>query len=354
VPDERQQVGVELLLAGVSQGVRPSCDAQASAVSGHPWLKTKNSPRLIEQVGTEPEARSYWRQRRTGRGIGRSVPNERRSTMKQSQQAERFRALHARRPLVLPNAWDAASARVIELAGASAIATTSAAVAWTFGRPDGQRLTRDEMLHAVRLIVGAVSVPVSADVESGYGAGSPDDVAETIRGVVGAGGAGVNLEDSRGGDRPLFSADEQVERLIAARRAVNTMGTDLVINARTDVFLARIGAPAECLHQAIQRGNAYLAAGADCVFVPGVTEAETIEALARSIDGPLNILMKPGTPTVPELARLGVARVSLGPYIAQAALATARRVAIEVLERGTCESLMDIPPFAEVNGMFPR
>jgi 2-methylisocitrate lyase-like PEP mutase family enzyme len=274
--------------------------------------------------------------------------------MNQPRQAERFRALHAGRPLVLPNAWDAASARVIELAGAPAIATTSAAVAWTFGRPDGQRLTRDEMLHVVRLITATVAVPVTADVESGYGDGTPEDVGETMRGVIGAGAAGVNLEDSRGGDRPLFSPHEQVQRLTAARNAVKAAGTDLVINARTDVFLARVGPPAECLEQAIRRGNAYLAAGTDCVFVPGVMDAPTIKALAVSIEGPVNILMKPGTPTVPELARLGVARVSLGPYVAQAALETARRVATEVLERGTCESLGDIPPFAEVNALFDR
>lgn len=275
--------------------------------------------------------------------------------MEQTGQAERFRALHAHRPLVLPNAWDASSARVIELAGAAAIATTSAAVAWTYGRPDGQRLTRDEMLRAVRLIVGAVSVPVSADLESGYGSGTPGDVTETVRGVVDAGAAGVNLEDSRGGDQPLFTIEEQVERLRAARGMVTAAGTDLVINARTDTFLAQVGTPAECLEQAIRRGNAYLAAGADCVFVPGVTDGATIGSLARGIEGPLNILMKPGTPSVPELVRLGVARVSLGPYIAQAALATVRRVATEVLERGTCESLGDIPAFAEMNAMFtPR
>jgi 2-methylisocitrate lyase-like PEP mutase family enzyme len=274
--------------------------------------------------------------------------------MKQTEQAERFRALHRRRPLVLPNAWDAASARIIELAGAPAIATTSAAVAWTFGRPDGERLTRDEMLQAVRLIVRAVSVPVSADVESGYGAGTPGDVSETMRRVIDVGGAGVNLEDSRGEDQPLYSLEEQVERLTAARTVVQAAGTDLFINARTDTFLSKVGPPAECLEQAIRRGNAYLGAGADCVFVPGVTDAATIEALAGSIRGPLNILMKPGAPSVPELSALGVARVSLGPYVAQAALAAARRVATEVLERGTCESLADVPPFAEVNQLFAR
>jgi 2-methylisocitrate lyase-like PEP mutase family enzyme len=276
------------------------------------------------------------------------------SPASQTEQAERFRELHRRRPLVLPNAWDAASARVIELAGAPAIATTSAGVAWTFGRPDGERLTRDEMLHVVRLIVSAVAVPVSADVESGYGSGTPDDVAETIRGVIGAGAAGVNLEDAPGRNEPLFTTEAQAERLAAARNAARTAGTDLVINARTDVFLARVGPPADCLDQAIRRGNAYLAAGADCVFVPGVADAPAIKALAESIQGPVNILMRPGTPTVPQLAELGVARVSLGPYVAQAALETARRVAREVLERGTYQSLTDLPPFAEVNRMFGR
>ncbi len=274
--------------------------------------------------------------------------------MNQTSQAERFRALHRRRPLVLPNAWDVASARVIELAGAPAIATTSAGVAWTFGRPDGQRLTRDEMLHVVRLIVAAVAVPVTADLESGYGSGTPEDVAETIRGVISAGAAGVNLEDSRGRDRLLFTPEEQVERLTAARNAVKAAGTDLVINARTDTFLSRVGTPAECLDQAVRRGNAYLAAGADCVFVPGVTDGPTIRSLAESLEGPVNILVGAGAPPTAELARLGVARVSLGASVAQAALEMARRVAIEVLERGTYESLAEVPPFAEVNRIFDR
>jgi 2-methylisocitrate lyase-like PEP mutase family enzyme len=217
--------------------------------------------------------------------------------MSQKDRAAAFRQLHESRPLVLPNAWDAASARVIERAGASAIATTSAGIAWTFGHGDGQKLTRDEMLQVIRAIVRTVDVPVNADVEGGYGTGSPQDIAETVRAVLAAGVAGINLEDSPGrDDEPLLAPSAHAERLRAAREAAHAAGGDLVINARIDVYLFQVGAPETRFDEAVRRANLYRAAGADCLFVPGVIDAETIAALVRAIDGPLNVMAMPRCP----------------------------------------------------------
>jgi 2-methylisocitrate lyase-like PEP mutase family enzyme len=273
--------------------------------------------------------------------------------MTQTDRAAYFRQLHNSRPLVLPNAWDAASARVIELAGAQAIATTSAGVSWSCGRGDGQKLRRDEMIQAIRYIVQTVTVPVTADIEGGYGNGSTHDVVETVQAVIAIGAVGINLEDSPGHDgQALLSPDVHAERIRAAREAALAIKRDLVINARTDVYLFQVGDPETRFDATVERANKYLEAGADCAFVPGVIDAETISALVRAIDGPLNIMAVPGAPTVSQLGKLGVARVSVGSAITQAALAATRRAALELLELGTYDALGDSLPFSDVNGMF--
>lgn len=274
--------------------------------------------------------------------------------MTRAELAAAFRRFH--RPehgaiLVLPNAWDALSARVIEHAGARAVATTSAGVSWALGRRDGQELTRAEMVEAVHRITQAVRVPVTADVESGYGSGSPADVAATVRAVVDAGAVGVNLEDSPGaGGESLMSPQEHAARLAAAREAG---GPDFFINARVDVYLRQVGPEAGRLDETARRARAYVAAGADGVFVPGVADAGTIARLAKAVGAPLNIMASPGAPEIAELARLGVARVSVGPAITRAVMAKIRDAARELLEAGTYDSLADGTPFAEANALFP-
>lgn len=264
-----------------------------------------------------------------------------------------FRELHQRRPLILPTAWDAASARAMELAGASAIATTSAGVSWALGRGDGQMLQRDEMIQVVRWIVEAVTIPVTADIEGGYGTGSVQDIAETIRAVIDAGVVGVNLEDSPGVDGALLlDPDIHAERIRTARATAASIGVDLVINARTDVYLFAVGAPETRLGEAVRRANSYRDAGADCLFVPGVIDAETIGRLVDSINGPVNIMAMPGAPTVPQLGELGVARVSFGPALMQAALTMMQKMFSELLDRGTYKTLESSLPFATVNGWF--
>jgi 2-methylisocitrate lyase-like PEP mutase family enzyme len=275
--------------------------------------------------------------------------------MTQTDRAAYFRQLHNSRPLVLPNAWDAASARVIELAGAQAIATTSAGVSWSCGRGDGQKLQRDEMIQAIRYIVQTVTVPVTADIEGGYGNGSTHDVADTVQAVIAIGAVGINLEDSPGHDgQVLLPPDVHAARIRAAREAALAIKRDLVINARTDVYLFQVGDPETRFDATVERANKYLAAGADCAFVPGVIDADTIAALVRAIEGPLNIMAMPGAPSVSQLGKLGVARVSVGSAIAQAALAKTRRAALELLELGTYNALGDCLPFSDVNGMFAQ
>ena len=274
----------------------------------------------------------------------------------QRDRAASFRQMHHENlPLVLPNAWDAASARVIELAGAKAIATSSAGVSWVYGRRDGEALQREEMIQMVRYIVQAVGVPVTADVESGYGTGSPEDVAETVRAVIAAGAVGVNLEDSPGRDgEPLMAPEIHAERIRAAREAARAAGGDLVINARTDPYLLKAGAPETRFDESVRRARIYREAGADCIFVPGVIDAESIGALVQAIGGPVNVLAFPGVPSIPELGKLGVARVSLGGGVARAALSATQRVAREVLEQGTYQSLEHNMSSVDINGMFTR
>jgi 2-methylisocitrate lyase-like PEP mutase family enzyme len=249
--------------------------------------------------------------------------------------AERLRALHRTPPiLVLPNAWDAASARLFEAEGFPAIATTSAGVSASLGYPDGGAVPAREMFEAVARITRAVSVPVTADVEHAYAA-TPGAVADNVLRVIAAGAVGINLEDMMPGAAELEPVALQADKIRAIVKAANKSGVRLVINARTDVFLRAIGAPESRLAAAIERGKAFLAAGADCVFVPGVRDAETIRALVGGIGGPVNVLAVDGTPPIAQLEALGVARVSVGSGPMRAALAVVRDVARELKSTGT-------------------
>ena len=259
----------------------------------------------------------------------------------QKTKAMRLRELHhGPAILVLPNAWDVASARIFEQAGFLAIATTSSGVAAALGYPDGQHIKRDEMIEAVRRIAGAVSCPVTADMESGFGDGS-EDVLQTMQAVIEAGAVGVNIEDStKKGKRKLLDADYQVALLKEMRQLGDALDVPLVINARTDVYLLPGGNAESKVEQAVQRANAYLAAGADCFFPIGASDAQTIAALTRAISGPVNVLAGSKTPSIAELARLGVARVSFGSGPMRAALGYLRAVAQELHDEGTYTRLL--------------
>jgi 2-methylisocitrate lyase-like PEP mutase family enzyme len=270
--------------------------------------------------------------------------------MTQAEKAAQLLTLHhGPQILVLANVWDVVSARLVERAGFPAIATSSAAVANSLGYPDGQRIPRQEMLAVVERIAAKVSVPVSADLESGYGT-NLEAIGETARAMIEAGAVGLNFEDSTGdASRPLFETAEQVEKIKCLRATGDKLGLHIVINARTDVYLEEVGEPASRFEHAVQRSNAYRKAGADCLFVPCVDDAETIGRLVKAIDGPINILVRPQSPSIAELEKLGVARASFGSWPMRAAMTAFDRFVRELRERGTRESLETGIPYAEMN-----
>jgi 2-methylisocitrate lyase-like PEP mutase family enzyme len=262
--------------------------------------------------------------------------------------AARFRQLHETGVLVLPNAWDAASARLIEDAGAQAIATTSAGVAWSLGHADGNHLPRELAADAVRRIVDVVSVPVTADIETGYGETSAA-LRSTIEAIIAAGAAGINIEDA---GAPLRETGEQAGRIRTVREAADATDVPLFVNARIDTYLRQVGDPAGRLDESVSRARAYIDAGADGIFVPGLLDVETLRELAGLLPVPLNVMAGPGAPAVAELAALGVRRISVGTAIAQAAYATARRGARGLLNGGTYDSLAGGVDYGELNALL--
>jgi 2-methylisocitrate lyase-like PEP mutase family enzyme len=271
----------------------------------------------------------------------------------QTNKAIQFRQLHrGPRVLILPNAWDVASARIFEDAGFPAIATTSAGIAFSLGYPDGQRIPREEMMARIGRITRAVNVPVTADVESGYGS-TAEDAARTTRELIEMGVAGMNLEDATGhSDQPLSPLELAVEKVKAAREAAVEMRAQIVINARTDVYLLPDGNPDADYCEAVRRLLAFRDTGADCVFAPGLKDAERIGCLAKAVECPLNILAVPGTPSIPELEKLGVSRVSVGSGPMRATLGLLRRLAEELKTTGTYSTMDGAVPYAEVNKLL--
>ena len=268
--------------------------------------------------------------------------------------AEVLRKLHqGPRALLLPNVWDVAGARIIEEAGFPALATSSAAIANSLGYPDGQRIGRTAMLEVVERIAAAVQVPVTADLEAGY-AQTPQQMTETAVELLASGAVGLNLEDGLE-EKSLVPADEHVAKIHALRLAGEAAGVPIVINARTDVYLAEVGPPESRFGESVRRGRLYRQAGADCFFVPGLRDAATIGRLVKEVGCPVNLLAGPGFPPIAELEKLGVARVSLGSSPHRATLGLLRRLAVEIREHGTYSALEGMVSYAEANALFrPR
>ncbi|HEV7674062.1 MAG TPA: isocitrate lyase/phosphoenolpyruvate mutase family protein [Candidatus Angelobacter sp.] len=320
----------------------------------------------------------------------------------QAQKASRLLELHhGASPLVLINAWDAASAAMVEHCGLPAVATSSAALANALSFADGQHLPWEQMLDAVARICRAVKVPVTADIESGF-AGDAKALETSIRQIIQAGAVGVNLEDvmpenaefrpsdTQSADlqnaglkdadpknagpvrhgSPLFPLPEQVARIQAARRAADTQGIHLVINARTDAYWQAGVPPEEALRNTLERGQAYLQAGADCIFIPGLRSPEHIRTVIDYLranplpvdplpivhgEAAVNILAGPGVPSIPELAKLGVKRVSYGSGPHRAAMGLLRRIADEAKTSGTYKALTEgAVPYEEINGLMGK
>jgi 2-methylisocitrate lyase-like PEP mutase family enzyme len=273
----------------------------------------------------------------------------------QAAKAEQFRKLHhGPRMLLLANAWDVASARILEEAGHAAIATTSAGIAYSLGYADGQRISRDEMLSMVARIARAVRVPVTADLEAGYGT-TFKAMAETVTAAIEAGAIGMNLEDITEDERSLVELPLQIEKIQAIRNTAATVGVPLVLNARTDIYLAAIGPAETRFERTVERLRAYAKAGADCVFAPGLTDLDTIAKLVKVVATPLNILALPACPPTADLERAGVARVSTGSGIMRAAMGLTQRIAKEIITERSCQSMFaGATPFVDLKRMMTR
>lgn len=227
---------------------------------------------------------------------------------------ESFRQLHQQdTTFVLPNAWDPISAMVFEEAGFQAIGTSSAGIAASLGYSDGQHIPFEKMLEAIGNIARSVRVPVSADIESGYGE-TAEDVANAVKKITDTGVVGINLEDATGDpDLPLYDVALQAEKITAIKELVEaTEKKSLFINARTDTYWLQTGDPATRLHETLKRLKAFEKAGADCVFIPGLHDREVIQELRKEITCPINLLASPDMPTLKELTDIGIDRVSCG------------------------------------------
>ncbi|WP_345461582.1 isocitrate lyase/phosphoenolpyruvate mutase family protein [Deinococcus carri] len=270
-------------------------------------------------------------------------------------QARTFQNLHhAERGFLLPNVWDAASARIFEAAGFPAIGTTSAGIAYSRGRRDGQTLTRAGMCREVAAIVDAVGIPVNADIEAGYG-DSPADVARSVTDFVAAGAVGLNLEDATGRpEQPLYTLEEQQRRLEAARTAADAAGLPVYLNARTDTYITQFGnGEEERLAETLRRGRAYLNAGADSVFVPLLTDPATLRRLASDLGGPVTVMAFPGAPSVAALLDAGAVRVSIGQSAMLATLGLTARIARELRDSGTYQAMAaSFYGFSEAEQLF--
>lgn len=261
---------------------------------------------------------------------------------------DRFRQLHESGCFVIPNPWDLGSAHLLERLGFSALATTSAGFAWSLGRPD-HGVTLDEILAHLHAVSGAVGIPVNADFEGGF-AVEPADVARNVAGAAATGIAGLSIEDSSGdAGQPLFDFDFAVERIRAARRAIDESGHGVLLTGRSEGFIA--GRPD--LQETIRRLTAYAEAGADCLFAPGIRSAADISAVVSAVaPKPVNVLVSTPFTTVAELAHLGVRRISVGGALARAAWGGFLRAAQEIAEKGTFNALAEGVPGVELNRMF--
>lgn len=268
--------------------------------------------------------------------------------------AQQFRQLNRQGRLLQANAWDVASARIYEQAGAVAIGTTSGGIAYSQSYQDAELIGREAMLKVVAAIARSVRLPVSVDIEAGYGA-APEAVADTVRAAIAAGAVGVNIEDNSHGltTTPLFDIEAHCLRLHAARTAANAAGAPVWINARTDTYLLGLGEDAEArFAETVARARAYLAAGADMVFVPVLTDPATVRRLVEEVTGPISLMAMPGGPSAGELFAAGAARVSLGVFPMLATMATVRDIATVALGSGTWQTMSHSYGYTAAEALF--
>ncbi len=271
----------------------------------------------------------------------------------QRNKAEHFLSLHhAEHILVLPNCWDVPSARVFEDEGFPAIATSSAGLSVSLGYPDGEAISKTELFAAVRRIARTLTVPLSVDIESGFGS-RVEELEDTVRLVIDAGGIGVNIEDIADFKaKSLKPMEVQVARIKAIRRVSDSLEIPLVINARTDAYRFGRADDETKLEETVERCKAYAQAGSDCLYPIGLTTKESISKVVGAVDKPVNVMARKGVPSITELEKLGVRRVSLGPGPSYAAMGLMRRIAQEINGKGTYHTLVDgAITFDELNAL---
>jgi 2-methylisocitrate lyase-like PEP mutase family enzyme len=277
-------------------------------------------------------------------------------TEAQIDRAHRLRRMHDRsQMLLLPNAWDAGSARLFAQRGFAAVATTSGGMAWSLGYADGEQVPLAQVLQAVARITRVCAVPVTVDFEGGYGP-TPYEVAASVLAVIEAGAVGINLEDSLPGHGPLRAIETAAARIAAARTAAATSGVPLVINARVDLWM-QPGDPDDParLHEAVQRAQAYLAAGADCIYPIGLRDPGVLTDFITAIDAPVNVAAGAGMPTLAELARIGVARVSTATRLATLAFGAVDHALAQMRDSGGFDALASPFTYDDAQQLFaPR
>ncbi len=252
--------------------------------------------------------------------------------------------------LVMPGAYDVLSARLFEQMGFQAIQCTSGGIAAALGYPDGEVMSREQTVEATGQIVKAVSLPVNADAERGYG--DEKEIGKTVRGLIAAGTAGMNLEDGaggkQGGARGLVELSDQLRKIAAVMETKRALGSEFFLNARVDALMVMTDDPKKALDEAIRRGNAYAEAGGDCIFFMHAVSRDVISRLAKEVKAPISVLAGPQTPSVAELQDLGVARVSYGSAFLKAAIGATKRLASEIREQGTTTALKDAMQTPEI------
>jgi 2-methylisocitrate lyase-like PEP mutase family enzyme len=277
------------------------------------------------------------------------------NTSEQRQLAEDFRKLHRAPPiLLLPNAWDPMSARIFEASGFPAVATTSGGLAWALGYADGEKAPWREVVAATRRMADAIRVPLTADIETGYGE-TPDEVARSVTDIIGTGAVGINLEDGTPRpDVPVRPIEDAAARIRAARAAADAGGTPIVINARIDLYLKHVGDDATRFTDTVRRAEAYLAAGADCIFVFGVADMDVIKKLTAAIKAPVNVVGRAGMPGLKALQAAGVARVSIASGASMVVMSLIQRLAEELREKGEFDILKASMTRADAQKLFAR
>lgn len=277
------------------------------------------------------------------------------NTSEQRKLAEDFRKLHRAPPiLLLPNSWDPMSARIFEAAGFPAAATTSGGLAWALGYQDGEKAPWPEVVAATHRIAEAIRVPLTADIETGYGA-TPDALARSVTDIIGAGAVGVNLEDGTPNPQePVRTIDDAAARIRAARAAASAAGVPVVINARVDLYLKHVGDEATRFTETVRRAEAYLAAGADCIFVFAVADIDLIKKLTAAIKAPVNVVGRAGGPGLKALEAAGVARVSIASGASMVVMSTIQRIAEELHQKGEFDILKASITRVEAQKLFAR